>query len=56
MDYLMTVKGKLIMGKNSRIYDSYVEGNVYIGDNTKVGPHAYIRGTTSISPARVAAT
>jgi bifunctional UDP-N-acetylglucosamine pyrophosphorylase/glucosamine-1-phosphate N-acetyltransferase len=43
-----TVKGKLIMGKNSRIYDSYVEGNVYIGDNTEVGPHAYIRGTTSI--------
>lgn len=43
-----TVKGKLIMEKGARIFDSYVEGTVYIGKNTEVGPHAYLRGTTSI--------
>jgi len=43
-----TVKGKLIMEKGAEIYDSYVEGNVYLGEGAHVGPHAYIRGTTSI--------
>jgi bifunctional UDP-N-acetylglucosamine pyrophosphorylase/glucosamine-1-phosphate N-acetyltransferase len=43
-----TVKGKLIMEKDAEIYDSYIEGNVYIGEGAHVGPHAYIRGTTSV--------
>jgi len=43
-----TVKGKVIMEKDAVVYDSYLEGNVYIGEKTEVGPHAYIRGTTSI--------
>ena len=42
------VKGKLIMEKGAEIYDSHIEGNVYLGNNSRVGPHAYIRGTTSI--------
>ncbi|MFH1470337.1 MAG: DapH/DapD/GlmU-related protein, partial [Candidatus Micrarchaeota archaeon] len=42
------VKGKLIMEEGARVFDSYVEGTVYIGRNTEVGPHAYLRGTTSI--------
>ncbi len=43
-----TVKGKLIMGEGARIFDSYVEGTVYIGKGSEVGPHAFLRGTTSI--------
>ncbi|MFH0817095.1 MAG: bifunctional sugar-1-phosphate nucleotidylyltransferase/acetyltransferase [Candidatus Micrarchaeota archaeon] len=43
-----TVKGKLIMEEGARIFDSYVEGTVYVGKNAVVGPHAYLRGTTSI--------
>ncbi len=42
------IRGKLIMSKGSEIFDSYIEGLVYLGENTKVGPHSYIRGTTSI--------
>jgi len=43
-----TVRGKLIMEKGAIIHDSYVEGTVYVGGDTSVGPHAYLRGTTSI--------
>jgi len=43
-----TVKGKVIMEKDAVVHDSYLEGNIYIGEKTEVGPHAYIRGTTSI--------
>lgn len=43
-----TVKGKLILGKNSKVINSYIEGTVCVGENTVIGPHAYIRGTTSI--------
>ncbi len=43
-----TVKGKLVLGKNSKVISSYIEGTVYVGENTVIGPHAYIRGTTSI--------
>ncbi|MEM3399916.1 MAG: sugar phosphate nucleotidyltransferase [Candidatus Micrarchaeia archaeon] len=42
------VKGKVIMGKGARIYSSYIEGPLYVGDGTEIGPHAYIRGATSI--------
>ncbi|MCX6778414.1 MAG: sugar phosphate nucleotidyltransferase [Candidatus Micrarchaeota archaeon] len=42
------VIGKVIMEKGARIFDSRVEGPVYIGAGTTVGPHAYIRPCTSI--------
>lgn len=43
-----TIRGKIFMEKDAEIHDSVIEGNVYIGAGTYVGPHAYIRGTTSI--------
>ena len=43
-----TIKGKIIMAEGSQILDSYVEGPLYLGKNSVIGPHAYIRGTTSI--------
>ncbi|MBI5223541.1 NTP transferase domain-containing protein [Candidatus Micrarchaeota archaeon] len=43
-----TIKGKVIMEKGARIINSYIEGNVYIGENSVIGPNAYIRGDTSI--------
>lgn len=43
-----TIKGKVVMEKGSAIYDSYVEGPLYLGRNSTIGPHSYIRGTTSI--------
>jgi len=43
-----TVRGKVYMEKGAEIHDSVIEGNVYIGAGSYVGPHAYIRGTTSI--------
>ena len=42
------IRGKLIMEKGAEIHDSVIEGDVYLGENSYVGPHAYIRGTTSI--------
>ena len=42
------VKGKLVLEKGAKIIDSYIEGNVYIGKKTTVGPHSYIRGDSSI--------
>jgi bifunctional UDP-N-acetylglucosamine pyrophosphorylase/glucosamine-1-phosphate N-acetyltransferase len=43
-----TIRGKLVMEKGAQVHDSVIEGNVYIGAGSYVGPHAYIRGTTSI--------
>ncbi|MFA4983061.1 MAG: bifunctional sugar-1-phosphate nucleotidylyltransferase/acetyltransferase [Candidatus Micrarchaeia archaeon] len=43
-----TVRGKIYMARGAEIHDSVIEGNVYIGEGSYVGPHAYIRGTTSI--------
>ena len=43
-----TIKGKIVMEKDAEIYESYIEGDVYVGAGTRIGPHAYIRGTTSI--------
>ena len=42
------VRGKVYMAKGAEMHDSVIEGNVYIGEGSYVGPHAYIRGTTSI--------
>lgn len=44
-----TVKGNVIVGKNSRILTgSYIEGPAIIGSNCKIGPNCYIRPHTSI--------
>jgi len=43
-----TIKGKVIMEEGSEIINSYVEGPLYLGRTSIIGPHAYIRGTTSI--------
>jgi UDP-N-acetylglucosamine diphosphorylase/glucosamine-1-phosphate N-acetyltransferase len=43
-----TIKGKLIMEEGSRIIDSHIDGNVYVGKNSVIGPHAYIKGDVSI--------
>jgi len=43
-----TVKGKVIVEKGAQIFDSYLQGPIFIGANTTVGPHAYIREGTSI--------
>jgi bifunctional UDP-N-acetylglucosamine pyrophosphorylase/glucosamine-1-phosphate N-acetyltransferase len=43
-----TIKGKLIMEPGSKIINSYVEGIVFIGANTIIGPNAYLRGTNAI--------
>ncbi|MEM4348298.1 MAG: sugar phosphate nucleotidyltransferase [Candidatus Anstonellaceae archaeon] len=42
------IKGKVYMESGAEIHESVLEGDVYIGQNTHIGPHAYIRGTTSI--------
>ncbi|MEM4554438.1 MAG: sugar phosphate nucleotidyltransferase [Candidatus Anstonellaceae archaeon] len=42
------IKGKVYMESGAEIRESVIEGNVYIGQNTHIGPHAYVRGTTSI--------
>jgi len=45
----VTIKGKVIVGKGSRIMNgSYIEGPVIIGENCKIGPNCYIRPYTSI--------
>ena len=43
-----TIRGKIVMEKDAEVHDSVIEGNVYIGAGSYVGPHAYIRGTTSV--------
>jgi bifunctional UDP-N-acetylglucosamine pyrophosphorylase/glucosamine-1-phosphate N-acetyltransferase len=44
-----TVKGKLILGKNSVVKNGvYIEGDVIIGENSVVGPNCYIRGPVAI--------
>ncbi|RLG19811.1 glucose-1-phosphate thymidylyltransferase [Candidatus Micrarchaeota archaeon] len=43
-----TVKGKLMVEKGTRLFDSYIQGPAYIGADSTVGPHAYIREGTSI--------
>ncbi len=47
--YNSTVKGKVIMEEGAEIFDSYIDVGVhYIGKNTKIGPHAYLRGWNMI--------
>ncbi len=42
------IRGKIVMEKDAEVHDSVIEGNVYVGEGSYIGPHAYIRGTTSI--------
>lgn len=43
-----TIKGKVVMEEGAMVINSYIEGDVYIGRNTIIGPNAYIRGPTAI--------
>ncbi len=43
-----TIKGNVYLEPGARIISSYVEGPLYLGANSVIGPHAYIRGATSI--------
>ncbi len=43
-----TIEGKVIMEPGARIINSYVEGSVFIGEGTTIGPNACIRGSSSI--------
>ena len=43
-----TIDGKVIMEKGAKIINSYIEGDVYLGENSVIGPNAYIRGPSSI--------
>ncbi|MCX6776952.1 MAG: sugar phosphate nucleotidyltransferase [Candidatus Micrarchaeota archaeon] len=42
------VSGKVIIERGARVFDSVIEGPVFIGKNTEVGPHSFIRGNSSI--------
>lgn len=43
-----TIRGKVIMEKGAKIIDSFVEGIAYVGENTVIGPNAYLRGYNAI--------
>jgi bifunctional UDP-N-acetylglucosamine pyrophosphorylase/glucosamine-1-phosphate N-acetyltransferase len=43
------IKGKIVLGKDSVIRSgAYIDGNVFIGEKTTLGPNCLIRGKTSI--------
>ncbi|MCX6775858.1 MAG: sugar phosphate nucleotidyltransferase [Candidatus Micrarchaeota archaeon] len=42
------VSGKVIIERGARVFDSFIEGPVFIGKNSEVGPHSFIRGNSSI--------
>lgn len=42
-----TVKGKVIMEKGAKVFDSYIEGISYVSENCIIGPGAYLRGFNS---------
>jgi len=43
-----SINGKVYMEKGAKIIGSHIEGDVYIGKNTIIGPNAYIKGPASI--------
>jgi len=43
-----SINGKVYMEKGAKIIGSHIEGDVYIGKNTVIGPNAYIKGPSSI--------
>jgi bifunctional UDP-N-acetylglucosamine pyrophosphorylase/glucosamine-1-phosphate N-acetyltransferase len=42
------VKGKVIIEKGARVFNSFIEGPAFIGRNSEVGPYSFIRGNSSI--------
>ncbi|MEM2963602.1 MAG: sugar phosphate nucleotidyltransferase [Candidatus Anstonellales archaeon] len=42
------IRGKVYMEKDAKIISSYIEGPLYVGENSVIGPHSYVRGATSI--------
>jgi UDP-N-acetylglucosamine diphosphorylase/glucosamine-1-phosphate N-acetyltransferase len=42
------VKGKVIVEKGAHVFNSFIEGPVFIGRDSEVGPYSFIRGNTSI--------
>lgn len=43
-----SIKGKIIMEEGSRILDSHIDGVVYVGKDSAIGPHACIKGFVSM--------
>ena len=47
----VTISGAVTIGDGNapvKIWGHYIEGPCSIGKNCRIGPHAYIRGSTSI--------
>lgn len=42
------VKGKVIVERGAHVFNSFIEGPVFIGRDTEVGPYSFIRGNSSI--------
>jgi bifunctional UDP-N-acetylglucosamine pyrophosphorylase/glucosamine-1-phosphate N-acetyltransferase len=42
------VKGKVIIEKGAHVFNSFLEGPVFIGRNSEVGPYSFIRSNSSI--------
>lgn len=43
-----TIDGRVIMEEGAKIINSYIEGCVYVGANSIIGPNAYLKGFNSI--------
>ena len=42
------VKGKVIVEKGAHVFNSFLEGPVFIGSNSEIGPYSFIRCNSSI--------
>ncbi|MEM3555756.1 MAG: sugar phosphate nucleotidyltransferase [Candidatus Micrarchaeia archaeon] len=42
------LKGKVIVESGARVFNSFIEGPVFIGRNSEIGPYSFIRGNSSI--------
>ncbi len=42
------VRGKVIIEKGAHVFNSFLEGPVFIGRNSEVGPYSFIRSNSSI--------
>jgi len=42
------LKGKVIVEKGAHVFNSFIEGPVFIGKNSEIGPYSFIRGNSSI--------
>jgi bifunctional UDP-N-acetylglucosamine pyrophosphorylase/glucosamine-1-phosphate N-acetyltransferase len=42
------IEGKVVVERGARLHNCVIRGNVYVGENVKIGPFAYIRGSTSL--------